>query len=235
MEFAIIAAGQGSRLASEGIGCYKPLAKVGGVPLVNRLVGIFVEMGATALHIIVNEEMDGLPEYIHGMRIRVPLYITVKSTPSSLHSLYELIRNIASPTFCLTTVDTVFSKEEFGRYLHDFRGMSADALMGVTPFIDDESPLYVNVTADNTVTSFTDKPLPESRYVSGGVYGLRTASVLPILFNAVDSGQCRMRNFQRSMISAGLNVKAWPFGKIIDVDHAADIAVAESFLKSAGG
>ena len=40
-----------------------------------------------------------------------------------------------------------------------------------------------------------------------------------------------MRNFQRQLIIDGLSIKAYPFEKIIDVDHIADIQKAENFLK----
>ena len=39
-----------------------------------------------------------------------------------------------------------------------------------------------------------------------------------------------MRNFQRALLDDGLRLKVWPFGKVIDVDHATDIAKAEAFL-----
>jgi hypothetical protein len=39
-----------------------------------------------------------------------------------------------------------------------------------------------------------------------------------------------MRNFQRALITDGLQLKAFPFSKILDVDHAADIEKANQFL-----
>ena len=44
-------------------------------------------------------------------------------------------------------------------------------------------------------------------------------------------GIARMRNFQRALIDAGLSLKAYPIEKIVDVDHAGDIEVAERFLR----
>jgi hypothetical protein len=41
----------------------------------------------------------------------------------------------------------------------------------------------------------------------------------------------RMRNFQRQLVADGLQLKAYPFKKIVDVDHAEDIAKAEAFLR----
>ena len=39
-----------------------------------------------------------------------------------------------------------------------------------------------------------------------------------------------MRNFQRQLVKEGFQLKAYPFSKILDVDHADDIKKAELFL-----
>ena len=39
-----------------------------------------------------------------------------------------------------------------------------------------------------------------------------------------------MRNFQRQLVADGLRLQAYRFPKILDVDHAGDIAKAEAFL-----
>jgi CMP-N-acetylneuraminic acid synthetase len=40
----------------------------------------------------------------------------------------------------------------------------------------------------------------------------------------------RMRDFQRRVITSGLNLFAFPYSKIIDIDHAADIPIAEQLI-----
>jgi hypothetical protein len=40
-----------------------------------------------------------------------------------------------------------------------------------------------------------------------------------------------MRNFQRALLRDGFRLKAWPFSKVLDIDHASDIIKAEVFLK----
>ena len=45
-------------------------------------------------------------------------------------------------------------------------------------------------------------------------------------------GTARMRNFQRQLVSDGLHLCAYPFSKIIDVDHCTDIPKAEELLKA---
>ena len=61
MDYAIIAAGEGSRLAQEGVKWPKPLVRLIGVALIDRLIDVFLKNNATSISIIVNEE-TGLPE-----------------------------------------------------------------------------------------------------------------------------------------------------------------------------
>ena len=57
MNYAIIAAGEGSRLVQEGVKKPKPLVKLNGVEMVGRLIEIFLKNNAKSINIIVNEEM----------------------------------------------------------------------------------------------------------------------------------------------------------------------------------
>jgi hypothetical protein len=40
-----------------------------------------------------------------------------------------------------------------------------------------------------------------------------------------------MRNFQRALLADGLRLRAYPFTKVLDIDHATDIGKAERFLQ----
>ena len=53
---------------------------------------------------------------------------------------------------------------------------------------------------------------------------------IPSIDKCIEEGQSRMRNFQRQLVKDGLHLKAYPFSKILDVDHASDIEKAEDFL-----
>jgi NDP-sugar pyrophosphorylase family protein len=231
MDFAIIAAGKGSRLIQEGVKQPKPLVKLNGVPLIDRLIRIFLNNRATSVSIIVNEEMEEVRNHLQGMRLPVPLQLVVKSTPSSMHSFFHLIPYLKEERFCLTTVDTIFKENEFSEYIRAFQTEESDGLMAVTGYIDDEKPLYVNVDEKLFIRSFTDEKEEESRYVSGGIYCLKRAA-LKVLEDAVAQNGSRMRNYQRRLIADGQKLKAFPFGKIIDTDHAHDIEKAERFLNA---
>lgn len=233
MHYAIIAAGQGSRLVSEGVPQPKPLVPLCGTPMIERLIDIFMANDPEGLSVIVNEQMAEVRGFLRSLarRLPVPLRLVVKTTPSSMHSFYEVSRHIEpGQKFCLTTVDTVFRPDDFGRYIRDFASDGAvDGSMAVTPYIDDEKPLYVATGPDGMITGFLDAPAPGVRYVSGGVYGL-TAPCIDVLQRCMDQGVSRMRNYQRALVSAGMRLKAFPVAEIMDVDHADDIAKARTFL-----
>ncbi len=230
MNYAIIAAGEGSRLVQEGVAVPKPLVDLDGRPMIRRLIDIFLSCDAEEISIIVNQQMTAVREYLEGLQLPVPLRLTVKSTPSSMHSFYEVSRTFRKGKFILTTVDTIFREEEFARYARAFaQDDRADGYMAVTSFIDDEKPLYIDVNSQMRITAFRDQPWPGVKYISGGIYGL-TAPALDVLRDCMDRGVSRMRNYQRALVEAGLDLQAYPFEKIVDVDHAGDIATARAFI-----
>jgi NDP-sugar pyrophosphorylase family protein len=231
MKFAVIAAGQGSRLVAEGVEVSKPLLRINGEVMIERLFRIFLANGATSVSIITNEEMTDVHRFLNQVKLPVPLNVVIKTTPDSLHSFYELSPFLQGGKFCLTTVDTIFTEEEFASYIRAFKEDNEnDALMPVTDYIDDEKPLYVKTDYDLRITGFLDEATPDTHYVSGGIYGLNDQA-LSLFRQAMAEGISRMRNFQRLMISSGLRVKAYPFSKIIDVDHESDIRKAEDFIR----
>lgn len=235
MHYAIIAAGEGSRLVQEGVELPKPLVDLDGRPMIRRLIDIFASYRPESLNVIVNGNMTAVREYLEKIGPELPFEfrLTVKTTPSSMHSFYEVSRHFTAGKFILTTVDTVFRQSDFIRYAEAFDcDSSADGCMGLTSFIDDEKPLYVDVDeSTGLITSFRDRPDGHDKYISGGIYGL-TAPALRVLEDCMASGVSRMRNYQRALLTAGLKIKAFTFGKIVDVDHAADIATARQFIST---
>lgn len=233
MKYALIAAGQGSRLVSDGIQVPKPLVKVGGEPLLGRLLHIFLNNNADSVCIIINEEMTEVRDFLEQQHLPVPLHVVVKSTPDSFHSFYELMPYLKGEgKFCLTTVDPIFREPEFSDYIRAFRESDKeDALMAVTDFIDDERPLYVKTHPDNLkIVGYASESYPDCRYISGGIYCMnqKALSLLPV---AMEKGVSRMRGFQQYLVDAGLQVQAYPFSKVIDIDHATDVEKAERFLE----
>ena len=242
MVFAILAAGEGSRLADEGLDTPKPLLRLKGKPMIDRLVSIFMKAGAEKIVIIANDIHSQTKEHIMTMAEQgLPLELIVKTTPSSMHSFFEIHQHIGQGKFCLTTVDTIFKELEFMDFIGRFKESDDDGMMAVTDFIDDEKPLYISHTCDGYITGFHDSVSqfnqqreqmagePVCDVISGGIYCLDESS-FPTLRRCMDSGVSRMRNFQRQLIADGLRLKTYKFSKILDVDHIDDITKAEQFL-----
>ena len=231
MKFAIISAGEGSRLSQEGVALPKPLVQLNGVAMIDRLIQIFVRNGADKVVVIINNESPLTKEHLAKLQAeaKIPLEVVVKTTPSSMHSFYELSPYLQDDKFCLTTVDTIFREEEFSTFIETFKQSETDGYMAVTDFIDDEKPLYISTDSALDITGFHDEATPECRYISGGIYCL-TPAAENTLHGCMEKGMSRMRNFQRQLVADGLKLKAYPFTKILDVDHASDIVKAENFL-----
>lgn len=236
MHFAILAAGEGSRLRNEGIDVPKPLVWLNGETLLGRLINLFrSRRDCEGFSVIVNPDVA---EWAAANGSETPWEqadnVIIASTPGSMSSLALLAPHLAThEQFCLTTVDTVFHPEEFHAYLDSFAAdRAARGSMAVTTFIDDERPLYISVDPDSMITGYFDSPLPSTPYVSGGIYAL-PASALDILDECARAGMTRLRDFQRALVASGMKLRAYPFSAIIDVDHAADIPKAEALLSSA--
>lgn len=225
MRFGIISAGEGSRLVSEGFSQPKPLVPICGIPMIERLVRIMNDQGAERIAVIVNGEN---PETVSLLK-RLPVDLVVKKTPTPMHSLMELAPHLNGDRFCVTTVDTVFSESRFRVMMDEFSKTPFDGLMGVTSLIDDEKPLYVDTDDDMMIRGFHDMQ-DGCRYVSAGIYALK-APALDILKECVESGQTRMRYFQRQLLEAGMRLKAFDMGQVVDVDHVSDVARAQEIAK----
>lgn len=231
MKFAIISAGEGSRLAQEGVQLPKPLVQLNGEAMIDRLIRIFMKNGADRIVVIINNEVQLTKDHLMQLKkdVEIPLDVIVKTTPSSIHSFYELSRFLKDDKFCLTTVDTIFREEEFAQFINIFKSSDNDGMMAVTDYIDDEKPLYVATDENLRITGFYDSVTSQCKYISGGIYCLNPKAI-DVLNKCMEKGLSRMRNFQRQLVTEGMSLVAYPFSKILDVDHVEDIMKAEKFL-----
>ena len=126
-------------------------------------------------------------------------------------------------------MDTVFSESRFRTMMDEFSNSSLDGIMGVTSLIEDEKPLYVDTDTDMMIRGFHDSQ-DGCRFVSAGIYALNSKA-LDVLKGCLDSGQTRMRYFQRQLLEAGFKLKAFDMGQVVDVDHVSDVARAQEIAK----
>ncbi|MDR3611510.1 MAG: sugar phosphate nucleotidyltransferase [Ignavibacteriaceae bacterium] len=228
MNYAIIAAGEGRRLKEEGIQEPKPLIKILGVPLIRRLLDICILNGAATISCIINEESSSLYNYLMNLDLPVRLNICVKSTPSSLHSLFELRKWLENIPFVLMTTDTIFKETEFSAFLNSCSHSTADGVIAITDYVDDEKPLYVEFDSETIIKRYSDSPL-SFNYITGGIYYFKK-NIFPEAEKMLKLKKERLRNLLKHLADDGYRMKAFPFSKMIDVDHVTDIAKAEGFI-----
>jgi NDP-sugar pyrophosphorylase family protein len=228
MQGLILAGGRGSRLAADGVEAPKALVEVGGRPQIVNLIETFTELGCESIICMVRE----------GITLEVPRPTVVRTcrTPSSLHTLVAGLAIVPpGPVFC-AMVDTVMPQGDWRRL---YRGVTERlkagslAVLAVTPFVDDELPLYVTRNAEGLATGIFDTPPPGPQLVTGGVYGLspearRLAAV------AVASLH-RMRAFLRLLVELRAPVATVEVPRIIDLDHKRDLEAAERWLTAPAG
>lgn len=233
MNFAIIAAGEGSRLKKEGFDKPKPMVRLEGEMLVERLIRIFKDNGAESINIIINAHSPQLEVFLKELKAKEPLLnLIIKTTPSSAHSFYSILETVGfeDKELCLTTVDTIFDEEVFKSYISAFvADKTLDALMATTPYVDDEKPLWVSVDGEGMIDGYSSEQKNAKPLVSGGIYCLR-AKALSVAKTAMEQNVSRMRNYQQMLIEKSCRVRSFEFAKVLDIDHVGDIDKAKAFL-----
>lgn len=168
MKAGIIAAGDGSRLRSEGVLSLKPLVEVKGVPLIERLISSYIRGGIDEIVCIVNESSLEVKRFVESKGFSIPVTFVVQTTPSSMHSLFALAPHLMEGRFLLSTVDSIFHPGEFARYLEYARSSEAgEGVLAVTSFIDDENPLYVQLDESWNILGFGKKKDPAELKAKG--------------------------------------------------------------------
>ena len=236
MKFAIIAAGEGSRLAEEGITAPKPLISLNGVPMIERLVRIFAANDAEEIVIIVNHLRPETEKFVRHLGQTHPewnIRLEVATTPSSMHSFARIAPLLAGAPLLFDDGRHHLSRSRFPQlhrrlpFCPRNRARRPDG--GDRFHRRRESALHRHgrSPAHRRLLRHARATFPLHL---GGIYALAPRA-LDTLRRCMAEGQSRMRNFQRGLIADGLKLKAYPFSKILDVDHAADIPKAEAFLR----
>lgn len=233
MKYVILAGGLGSRFAKEGEQLPKPLIPLLGEPMIGRLIKTLCKFDAETINIAANARMPQLLDYLESLKNEgYPVEIRPIITDNSYCSLKEAARGLTGK-FVGMTCDAIFKDGEFERYLTEFESVPNETvLMGLTRFVDDESPLYAKVdeqTGEISDYRYGGKPFEEGTIVSAGIYGLNDTAMNIIVRD--DKHPTSLSDFQRILAAeTDLPVVAFEFEKAFDVDNPHDRIEAERFL-----
>jgi choline kinase len=228
----ILAGGEGSRLAADGVAAPKAAVQVAGRSQIVRLAETFDTLGCGDVTCMVRATF---PEVIASVRdIHLssgrPRIIACE-TPSSLHTLAEgLMRIPAGSVFC-SMVDTVMPAKDWQRVYEEAErhlGDGADAVLAVTPYVDDEHPLWVERGPHGEARRIGGQPV-NPPCVTGGVYafGPRARAAALTVWR---EGGSRMRYFLAALLDQGARIATTEVALIVDLDHKRDIDAADALL-----
>ncbi len=237
MDYVILAAGLGSRFQKEGEKNPKPLVKVMGQPMIGRLIKILEKNKAGVIHIVTNSRMPELVPYLEELQkeVSVPLVVRPIVSDNSYFSLTQATEGLKGK-FIGMTVDAIFANDEFARYVDAVEAMpEGTVLMGLTRFVDDESPLYARMAPDGQVIDYRygGEPFAEGTIVSAGLYGLTPEAMSTVAGIRYPES---LSDFQRCLAAeSDIRVMPFEFSKALDVDCGHDRVVAEAFLHEVNG
>lgn len=237
MNYVILAAGLGSRFKNEGINTPKPLVEVLGRPMIGRLIDVLMDCNADKIYIVANSRMTDFVEYLEKLKSDgYPLDVRPIISDNSYYSLTEACKGVEG-NFIAMTVDTIFPTSEFRQYVELVSKMPAgQVLMGLTRFVDDESPLYAKLNDNGVVVDYKygGEPFPGEIIVSAGIYGL-TPEAMEIVAKREGYPES-LSDFQRILAAeTDINVIPFEFSKALDIDCTHDKAIAEAFLRETNG
>ena len=233
MKAGLIAAGLGERLLAAGITTPKPLVRVAGTALVDRVLDAVAAAGIDEVACLFNAEpaTDAVEAHCRARRSGPRLAIRRRTTPSSIESLREVAGMLGGGSAALLlTVDAVFAPAT----LRDFVAAAAacaaaDAVLAVTDHIDDEKPLHAALAADGRVTAL-GAAAAGSGWITAGFYVLAPRALAAVA--AARSGEfAALRAFLAHLVETGRVVYGVPMGKTLDVDRPDDIAAADAFVR----
>lgn len=228
---AILAAGEGSRLKS--VTHFKPLASINGTPLLELTLQNLHFHDFSSTHIIFNHEEKSMDMKRLPSLMQRHIHYFFKSTPSSMHSLFEVAKKMKltpDEHFFVSMVDSIVRPEDSKRFLQFCSTLPMDqsAIM-VTRYIEDEKPLTVDADDQGYVKSF-QLPIEADSLVTSGVYYF-SANVVQVLEELIREGHSKMRNFLSALIERNYRIKVFEVQKTLDIDRPEDILSASEFLK----
>ncbi|MCX8070971.1 MAG: NTP transferase domain-containing protein [Candidatus Binatia bacterium] len=229
MQAAIIAAGNGERLRQAGWVLPKPLVPVAGRPLVEYVLRGLEHAGVRRVVMALNTRGFPVERYCRRHWPRLDFSFVYRDTPNSMESLFALEPLIAGDPFVLMTADTLIAPSRLGEFCTRVREFGPEAVvLGVTAFVDDEKPLWVE-SDDTARVQALGSAVRGRGWVTAGVYAM-PRSVFRHVAAARAAGAAALRDFLALLLQAGVEMRALPVGVCVDVDRPQDLAVAARFV-----
>lgn len=232
MNFVILAGGLGSRFVKEGYECPKPLVPLFGKPMIGLLIDNLMKCGAENIYVGANARMPQLLEYLESLRENGLPVVTRPIVTDNSYCTLKCASEGIEGKFVALTCDAIMPPAEFRKYVEAVEQAPDDeAVMGLSRFVEDESPLYAKLSDAGEVIDYKygGDPFEGDIIVSAGVYGL-SGKIMSTVVD-MDLHPESLSDFQRLLASqTPVRVVPYEFSIAFDVDNGHDRLHAEEFL-----
>jgi len=227
----VIAAGRGDRLRN-GSQTLKPLVRVGGRTLIERVLASIGEVEPVEVVVIINEDSSHVRDHVSALRWPFAVRWIVETTPSSMHSFLRVVETLAGAgdpgPFLISTVDTVAPPGAYARFAAEAARGDAAVTLALTAPAADDHPLLVRLKGSR-VAAIGEAAAP-AEYATAGYYAVR-ASILGEADAARRAGVRALRVFLERLLARGYRLDGIPAPVSLDVDRPPDVDAAEDFLR----
>lgn len=221
----IIAAGEGRRLRQDGFRAPKPLVSVAGVPLLEGVIRNFLAADIASLTVIVNEDERDCVDWAAARFPTLDVRFIVRTTASSLESFTRVLAAAPPGPLVVSTVDAWCRPADFARFVAAARRRPPEAtVLAVTPLVADEAPLWAVLDEDGRIRRVGGE---SGNVVTAGIY------VVPDRVRALTppARLGRLREFLAWLVAEGEMVYGETIEQVVDIDRAADVALAEAMAR----
>lgn len=230
MRAAILAAGVGTRLKDYLRGTPKPLVRIGGIPLIQRVIDQLTEAGIDDIIVISRRAHSTVHRFLNQQVSGASVRLVIKDTRAGFFSLMALERYLSDASFLLCATDSIWGKGSVCQFTGYARSNAdIDLIVGVSDFIHDIKPVYVVADTQGNVNAFGRDVAP-TKYVSAGLYYC-SPKIFQERYRARKHNIQHLSDFFSFLIgNIGYKAKSFYLGKVVDVDDENDIKEAEHLL-----
>lgn len=203
----IMAGGLGTRLYPYTKILPKPLIPVSDIPISERIIQSFQEIGCEEFHMVVNYKRNMIKAYFNDMDHGYNIHFWDEETPLGTGGGLYLLRDYISGTFVLTNCDVLILDDVRKIIKHHKEQMNkATMVCSLKNFVIPYG--IVNFTEGGEISSFEEKP-QLSFFTNTGYYILE-----PDVFGYIKQGEkIGMPDIIDRMHKSGLNVGIYPISE----------------------
>jgi len=221
---AIFAAGEGERFKKDFPYTPKPLIKIGDKTLIEYSLDNLLKLKPKSVGILLNLKTGPyVSNYLKNKNYSFKaVMLDSKTSFESFYTISNFMKE-KNKTLIISTVDTILKFDELKNLLNNHIKTNSYITLGITPFINDEKPLLVEID------KFKIKSIGKTgNHATNGIYCLSYEAVNdihPLKYS-------KLREFLSSIDFSKKDVSYYVIKESFDIDDISDIQIASEKLKS---